>query len=175
MRTPAEIAKWARLRAGLFKPIDAAKEIGCSRTLVLAWEDASATLRGSGYLLDAARAYGVSPNLLAYGDGAETPAERPDAATEAVPITATQTDLARGLEAVVRLQTYLSQALAATIPTAAREVLAAVDTRMPQDLRETPYTQAIRTAIVGQLANNDMVATQGSPKTSRPTSRRKRR
>lgn len=57
-------ARRARLRAGYDKPGDAAKAIGCSRTLILRWESGSARSIGK-FLLPAARAYDVKPAWLA--------------------------------------------------------------------------------------------------------------
>lgn len=57
-------AQKARLRAGYEKPGDAAKAIGCSRTIILRWESGDAKRIGK-YLLSAARAYHVDPAWLA--------------------------------------------------------------------------------------------------------------
>lgn len=54
----------ARLRAGFRIPQDAADAIGCSRPLVLAWENGSAKSIGSKYLLAVAKAYRVDPEWL---------------------------------------------------------------------------------------------------------------
>lgn len=62
-------AKMARERAKFATPKDAAAAIGCSRTLVIAWEDGSTTIKGSKYLLPAARAYRVRPEWLASNMG----------------------------------------------------------------------------------------------------------
>lgn len=68
-KTIAENAKFARIRAGFDTPEKAAKKIGCSRTLLLAWEKDGSSIRGSKYLLDAALAYRVRPEWLAKNEG----------------------------------------------------------------------------------------------------------
>jgi phage repressor protein C with HTH and peptisase S24 domain len=70
METPdlAAIARAARIRLNL-TPQQAADLIGCSRPLVLAWEKGDNTLKGSKYLLPAARAYKVRPQWLSTGTG----------------------------------------------------------------------------------------------------------
>lgn len=59
-----ERARFARLRAGFRLPQDAADAIGCSRPLVLAWENGSAKSIGGKYLLPVAKAYKVRPEWL---------------------------------------------------------------------------------------------------------------
>lgn len=66
-QTLAERAKLARLRAGFEKESDAAKVIGCSRPLVISWENGSAETIGGKFLLAAAKAYKVDPDWLAMG------------------------------------------------------------------------------------------------------------
>lgn len=63
-KTLAERAAYARRRAGFLKESDAAKAIGCSRTLVISWEDGNAKSIGGKYLVAAARAYKVRPEWL---------------------------------------------------------------------------------------------------------------
>ena len=63
-RTLADRARFARERAGYEREMDAAKAIGCSRPLVISWEDGSAKSIGAKYLLDAARVYRVDPAWL---------------------------------------------------------------------------------------------------------------
>lgn len=169
-------AKMARIRAGYATHEAAAKAIGCSRTLVLSWENQKAPtpIKGSQFLLDAARAYRVRPEWLADGEGPDGFPVSASASAQSAPTPAAQSELAKGLEALARSQAYMAQALAATIPTAAREVLAALDTRMPQDLRETAYMAALRSAIVGQLASNDMAAMPSPRRKSGPAPHRKR-
>lgn len=65
----AEIARFARIRAGFAKEEQAAKAIGCSRTLIISWENGSSTIRGSKYQLAAARAYRVRHLWLTEGLG----------------------------------------------------------------------------------------------------------
>lgn len=170
-------AKMARIRAGYATHEAAAKAIGCSRTLVLAWENQRrpAPIKGSQYLLDAARAYRVRPEWLADGDGPDGFPWQEGARGEVRAFTSDATsELARGLEALARSQAYMAQALAATIPTAAREILSAIDNRMPQELREVGYMQALRVAIVAQLASNDMAAMPVPPRKVGPEPHRKR-
>lgn len=62
-------ARAARERAEFDDPGKAAARIGCSRTLVISWEDGSAKSIGGKYLLAAARAYRVRPEWLATGEG----------------------------------------------------------------------------------------------------------
>jgi transcriptional regulator with XRE-family HTH domain len=62
-------ARSARLRAGFDNEAAAAQAIGCSRTLVISWENGSAKSIGGKYLLAAARAYQVRPEWLT--DGSE--------------------------------------------------------------------------------------------------------
>ena len=54
----------ARTRAGFKREADAAKAIGCSRTLVIRWETDAQSI-GQKYLLPAARAYQVRAEWLA--------------------------------------------------------------------------------------------------------------
>lgn len=61
-------AKFARERAGFAGPQDAANAIGCSRTLVISWEEGPAKSFGS-YLVAAAKAYKVRSSWLATGEG----------------------------------------------------------------------------------------------------------
>lgn len=61
----------ARIQAGFDDPGKAAKAIGCSRTLVVSWEDGSAKSIGGKYLLRAARAYRVRPEWLGDGEGSD--------------------------------------------------------------------------------------------------------
>ncbi len=69
--TLAERAKAARERMAEVDPKrfgdpgKAAAEIGCSRTLVVSWEDGTAKAIGGRYLLGAATAYRVDPEWLA--------------------------------------------------------------------------------------------------------------
>lgn len=60
----ANRAKAARVRAGFKRESDAAKAIGCSRPLVIRWENGEADSIGGKYLLAAARAYRVNPAWL---------------------------------------------------------------------------------------------------------------
>ena len=62
----------ARIQAGFDDPGKAAKAIGCSRTLVVSWEDGSAKSIGGKYLLKAARAYMVRPEWLGDGEGTDS-------------------------------------------------------------------------------------------------------
>lgn len=168
-------AKMARTRAGFETQDAAAKAIGCARTLVLAWEAGTAALKGSKYLLDAAKAYRVRPEWLADGDAPDgypwnaSATERPQRV-----IPDFQTDVALALEALGRSQAYIAQALAATIPTAAREILASLDSRLPEELREVAYIKTLRTAIVGQLASNDKLAMHAPAQKAHSVPRRKR-
>lgn len=57
-------ARFARLRAGFRLPQDAAEAIGCSRPLVLSWENGSAKSIGGKFLLAVAKAYRVDPAWL---------------------------------------------------------------------------------------------------------------
>lgn len=63
--TLAERARSARIRAGFRTEADAAKAIGCSRPLVIAWEKGDVKSIGGKYLTAAARAYRVRPEYLA--------------------------------------------------------------------------------------------------------------
>lgn len=171
-------AKMARERAGYETQQAAADAIECSRTTVLGWENEKnpTPIRGSQYLLDAARVYRVRPAWLASGeepDGFPWQESASATAEPPAPIPGEQIDLAKGLEALARSQTYMAQALAATIPTAAREVLSALDNRLPQELREIGYIQTLRSAIVGQLASSDMAAMPAPPKKAHQARRRK--
>lgn len=65
----ARNAQLARIRAEFATPDEAAKVIGCSRTLVIAWENGSNKLRGSKYLLKAAEIYRVRPEWLSENEG----------------------------------------------------------------------------------------------------------
>jgi hypothetical protein len=96
-------------------------------------------------------------------DGAEVPTlDQPD-------------NLVRVVEALAHSQTYLSQALAATIPTAARELLGALDNTLPPELRAIGYIQTLRAAIVTQLAHSDRAALPGVSQKAPAAPRRKRR
>ncbi len=57
-------ARLARERAGFRTEKDAAQRIGCSRTLVISWENGSAKSIGGKYLIRAAKAYQVRPEWL---------------------------------------------------------------------------------------------------------------
>lgn len=96
-------------------------------------------------------------------DGAEAPT--PDA----------HDDFAKVVEAMGWCQTFLAQALAATIPTAAREVLGALDNTLPPELREIGYTKTLRHGIVSQLARNDMASLHALPQKAPAAPQRKRR
>lgn len=175
-------AKMARKRAGFTTQEAARKAIGCSRTTIVGWENRKSPtpINGSPFLLEAARKYRVRPDWLAKGEDPDgypwsEPAQPIEPATTAIPAAESKSEIALGLEALARSQAYLAQALASTIPTVAREVLASVDHRMPQEMRETPYIKALRSTILGQLASNDMAAMPSPPKTSHQASRRKRR
>jgi phage repressor protein C with HTH and peptisase S24 domain len=61
----AKRAASARMRAGFATEKEAAAAIGCSRTLVIAWETGKSTVKGSKYHLAAAKAYRVTPEWLA--------------------------------------------------------------------------------------------------------------
>lgn len=67
--TLADRARLARVRAGFENEAAAARAIGCSRPLVIAWENGDAKSIGSKYLIAAAKAYRVRPAWL--GDGQE--------------------------------------------------------------------------------------------------------
>jgi len=84
-------------------------------------------------------------------------------------------DLAKVVEAQGYCQAFLMQALAATIPTAARDVLGALDNKLPQDLREIGYIQVLRNTILGQLARNDMASLRAAPSKAPAAPQRKRR
>lgn len=64
-RSLMERARFARLRAGYRLPQEAAEAIGCSRPLVLSWENGGAKSIGGKYLLAVAKAYRVNPDWLA--------------------------------------------------------------------------------------------------------------
>src|SRR6185312_2760931 len=82
---------------------------------------------------------------------------------ETVPTPDAHDDVAKVVEALGWCQTFLAQALAATIPTAAREVLGALDNVLPPELREIGYTKTLRHGIVSQLARNDMASLHALP------------
>lgn len=73
---------------------------------------------------------------------------------------------ALALEAMAHSQTYLAQALAATIPTVAEQLVSALDNKLPADLQETKYIQVLRSAILAQLVNNDMASLRSSKQKS---------
>lgn len=166
----AERMKMARERAGFAKEAHAAKEIGCGRTTVIAWENPKnpTPIAKSRFLLDAARAYRVRPEWLR-GDPVEDgypwrPGHQVDAEPPSV-IPEEPADLRATIEAACWAQAYIAQALAATIPTAAREVLTALDNKLPPKLRETAYITALRSRIVLQLASTDRGALLDAPQT----------
>ncbi|GLQ96440.1 helix-turn-helix transcriptional regulator [Dyella mobilis] len=65
----ARLAKAARLQAGFETESLASQAIGCSRTLVIGWENGSGTIKGSKYQLAAAMAYQVKLAWLTDGLG----------------------------------------------------------------------------------------------------------
>lgn len=65
----AENAKFARVRAGFTTEIEASRAIGCSRTLIISWENGTGSIKGSKYQMAAAMAYKVRPRWLTDGEG----------------------------------------------------------------------------------------------------------
>lgn len=98
--------------------------------------------------------------------------DSPQWETEPAP-TAEPDNLARVVEAMAHSQALLAQALAATIPTAARELLGALDNKLPADLRETGYIRTLRSTILEQLAHSDMVSLHDSSRKA-PGSRQRK-
>lgn len=167
----------ARERAGFANEAKAAKKIGCSRPLVIAWEKGEADVTKSGYAYAAAVAYKVRPEWIRDPREPDGFPWSPDATPVAVIEPPTQeqpSDVGQALEALARSQAYIAQALAATMPTAAREVLASLDHRLPPALREVGYIGMLRTAIVVQLADNDKLATHAQSEKAHRKPRRKR-
>lgn len=101
--------------------------------------------------------------------------DNPQWESDAMPIPDGPDDLAKVVEAIGYVQGFQAQALAATIPTAAREVLQLVDFRLPEHLRETAYIQSLRAAIVRQLAHTDRASPLAVPQKSPASPQRKRR
>jgi hypothetical protein len=179
----AEDVLMARTRAGFRTTQAAADAIGaiagnkCPRTLVWGWEHGTVSLKGSKYLLAAARAYRVRPEWLNGDDAADGfPWPESGQATPPTPppIRALDDDLAVVVEAVSHAQALLAQALAATIPTAAREFVGGLDAKLPPELREIAYIQTLRQTVLRQLAHNDMGALRDQPETAPAKPRRKR-
>lgn len=79
------------------------------------------------------------------------------------------------VEALAHSQTYLAQALASTIPTAARELLGALDNTLPPELREIAYIQTLRHAILRELGHSDKVVLLDSQRKAPGARPRKRR
>lgn len=179
MNSPAENAATARARAGFKTHEAAAKAIGCSRTLVLAWEKGDAAIKDSKFLLNAARAYRVRPRWLAEGEGSDgypwsdSDAPHPAAAEPLIP--ALPDDLPLLVQALSYSQALLAQALASTIPTAGRELLSALDMKLPAELREIGHIQVLRKTILQQLASDDMAALPAPTEKAPGAPRRKRR
>lgn len=84
-------------------------------------------------------------------------------------------DPAKVVEAMSYCQTFLMQALAATIPTAAVDVLGAVDHKLPQDLREIGYIQVLRKTILGQLSRNSRLSRRAAISKAPPAPQHKQR
>lgn len=177
-------ALMARTRAGFRTTQAAADAISvhagskCPRTLVWGWEHGTAALKGSKYLLAAARAYRVRPEWLNGDDAADGfPWPESGQATPSTPppIPALDDDLAVVVEAMSHAQALLAQALASTIPTAAREFVAALDLKLPPELRESAYIHMLRQTVTLQLGRNDIAALRDQSEKAPAKPRRKRR
>jgi transcriptional regulator with XRE-family HTH domain len=156
-KTIAENARFARTRAGFNTPEKARKKIGCSRTLLLAWEKDGSSIRGSKYLLDAALAYRVRPEWLAKNegqdgypwDGSRTVQESPSAATAESPDT--------DIQALNTALTGVARVLAATIPTLGRALEDEV-AGFPPELKGHDFVAVLLKTIRQQNAENDQLA-----------------
>jgi len=94
-------ARYARIRAGFFKPEMAALAIGCGRTTVMRWEKDADSISAS-YLLAAAKAYKVRPEWLAMQDDDDGyPWAPEDTAEGSAPSRSPRKFLGRGLEPIV--------------------------------------------------------------------------
>ena len=160
-------------------------EVGVSKASISAWENdrerpsfdnlpkLQAVLRISlDHLIVGGNSEGVKE------DGAEwsTPAKgnpKPDA--EAAATSEEPDDLATVVQAMSYCQTFVAQALAATIPTAACDVLGALDNKLPQHLHETGYIQTLRKTILGQLSRNSMLSRRAATPKAPSAPQRKRR
>lgn len=116
----ARNAKLARLRAGFDTHEKAARAIGCSRTLVIAWETTGTSLKGSKYLLDAARAYRVDPTWLATGIGPDGYENAPEPAISDLDANQSIAQFRQTQEELRAALLAVSRVLAETIPTAGR-------------------------------------------------------
>lgn len=157
-KTIAENAKFARIRAGFDTPEKAAKKIGCSRTLLLAWEKDGSSIRGSKYLLDAALAYHVRPEWLAKNEGLDGYPWNGSRTLQSVP---TQ-EAADGspdthIQALNTVITGVARVLAATIPTVGRALEDEVS-GFPPELRGQDFVAVLLNTIRQQNAENDRAA-----------------
>lgn len=137
-------------------------EVGVSKASVSAWEN-DRERPSFDNLPKLQAALQCSLDHLIVGD---PPGVRDDGADEAAWVadvsggapTLEPDDLPAVVEAIGYCQTFLVQAMAATIPTAACDVLGALDNKLPQGLHEIGYIQVLRKAIVGQLSRNGMLS-----------------
>lgn len=167
MNEIAANAKAARLRAGFTTHEAAAKKIGCSRTLVLAWESGATPTRGSKYLLRAARAYQVRPEWLADNDGVDGfPWDGARTTTAPpVPSEATLESLDTRIRALDTALAGLARVLAATIPTVGRAFEAEI-AGLPDDLLAQRLVSVLLKTVQQENAQNDILQ-QASKATKR--------
>jgi len=160
-------------------------EVGVSKASISAWEN-DRERPSFDNLPRLQAALGKSLDHLIVGqvpgdvreDGAEWPTSAegdPKPEAEAAPMSAEPDDLASVVEAMGYCQTFVVQALAATIPTAACDVLGALDNKLPQGLHEIGYTQVLRKAILGQLSRNSMLSRRVATSKAPSAPQRKRR
>lgn len=148
-------AQMARTRAGFDTHKAAAKKIGCARTLVLAWEAGTAALKGSKYLLDAAKAYKVRPEWLAKDEGED--GYPWSESGESVTITEPDPPLDMRIEALDTVLTAFAHVLAATIPTLGRALEDRV-AGLPDDLLAQRFGATLLNTLRQQNIENDLAA-----------------
>lgn len=183
MQTFGQRLRQARDEAGLTQE-QLGFEVGVSKASISAWENdrerpsfdnlprlQAALQRSLDHLIAGGEADQVQEEPAAWP---EQPADMPQLEPDAAPISE-RDDLANVVEAVGYCQTFLMQALAATIPTAACDVLGALNNKLPEDLREIGYIQVLRKAILGQLSRNNMLSRRAATSKAPAAPQRKRR
>lgn len=148
-------AAMARKRAGFRIPKDAAKTIGCPRTLVWAWEHGKSNPGASKYLLRAAKAYRVRPDWLAKGEGEDgypwSESGKPVMSAELDP------PLDMRIEALDTVLTAFAHVLAATIPTLGRALEDRI-AELPEDLLAQRLGATLLKTLRQQNVENDLAA-----------------
>lgn len=148
-------AKMARIRAGFKIPKDAARAIGCPRTLVWAWEHGKSNPGASKYLLRAAKKYRVRPDWLAKDEGED--GYPWSESGELITITEPDPPLDMRIAALDTVLTAFAHVLAATIPTLGRALEDRV-AGLPDDLLAQRFGATLLNTLRQQNIENDLAA-----------------